>query len=80
MAAIFVTLGETSEGVGQCLFVHACVSHAFRMRKRDHTISKSHSDMASRIRQDERPSAVLSRMEDRLSNPEKRWIFTSSWG
>ena len=33
--------------------------------------------MASSNRLDERPSSVLSRMEDRLSNPETRWIFTA---
>ena len=73
----FVILGETRKEVGQCLFVHARVSRAFRMRKRDHTISKRRSNMASSSRQNERPSAVLSRMAERLANPEKRWIFTA---
>ena len=72
----FVILGETRKGVVQCLFVHARLSRAFRMRKRDHTIRRR-SNMASSSRQNERPSVVLSRMEDRLSNPEKRWIFTA---
>ena len=74
----FVILGETWEGVGQCLLVHARLSRAFHTRQLDHTtISKRRSNMASSSRQNERPSAFLSRMAERFSNPDKRWIFTA---
>jgi len=33
--------------------------------------------MAASSRQDERSLAVISRLEERLSNPKTRWIFTA---